>query len=478
MEHLQPLHLKRTKIVCTIGPASSSKEALQALIESGMDVARLNFSHGSHQDHVQVIGHIRQLAKEAGRPIAILLDLQGPKIRVGMLPEGIVHLEDHTVITLGPTDSQATIPLQYDFTPYIKKGDPIYIDDGNIELHVTDVEKGKISARVIAGGAVTTNKGINIPETVIPSAALTNKDRQDVLFGIREGVDYFALSFVQQPTDVTDLRTILTEHHATAKIIAKIERKEAVKNIRDIIEAADGLMVARGDLALEAGMEEVPIIQQDLIALGRRYKKPVIVATQMLESMITHHAPTRAEVNDVANAVMGQTDAVMLSAETAIGQHPTIVARTMRRIIVRLERRPHTSIHTERQTLRDVSSHSKNTDAVATAAAVLAEQLEAELLVIGTSSGYTALAVAASRPDVPVIAVTHEEDVYRQLALVWGIQAYLVPKTTDTDEFFAAAIHQILRHGYVKPGAKIVIASGVQPGIVGGTNILKIHTVS
>jgi pyruvate kinase len=476
MDQFAPLHFKRTKIVCTIGPASSSEEMLRHLLEAGMDVARLNFSHGKHEDHLTVIERLRKASKEVNRPVAILQDLQGPKIRLGALPEGTFTLTEGSIITLGPENASATLPLQFDFTPYIQKGDPVFIDDGNIELHVTEAKPGLIEARVVAGGTVTSNKGINIPETTIPSAALTDKDKQDVLFGLQHGVDYVALSFVQSPEDVLELRQIIDRHHSQAKIIAKIERKEAVKLIKEIAEVADGMMVARGDLALEAGLEEVPIIQQEIIRLGRLSKKPVIVATQMLESMVTHHTPTRAEVNDVASAVLGGTDAVMLSAETATGHYPAVTTRTMRRIIVRLERHMHT--HRSAHAMQEVSAKSKSTDAVATAAAILAEQLEAELLVIGTASGYTALAVAATRPTVPVIAVTHDDMVYRQLALVWGIQAYVVPKTEDVETFFATALNQIVGHGFAKTGAKIVIASGVQPGIVGGTNILKIHTLS
>jgi pyruvate kinase len=477
-EQLASLQVKQTKIICTIGPATADPKMLSQLLDAGMDVARLNFSHGTHESHAEVIKNVRLLAKEANRPIAILQDLQGPKIRVGMLTDGVVKLVEHSIVTLGMNGADVTLPLQYDFTPYMNAGDPIFIDDGNIELHVIEAKPGFISAKVVAGGTVTSNKGINIPETTIPSAALTDKDRDDALFGIKQQVDYMALSFVQHASDIEDLRHVLESHHSNAKIIAKIERKDGVKYLEEIVNVSDGVMVARGDLALEAGLTEVPIIQQEIVSLCRKYKKPVIVATQMLESMTSHHTPTRAEVNDVASAVMGRTDAIMMSAETATGQYPAVATRTMRRIAVRIERHLRTEKHRQHDILHHVSAKSLNTDAVAVAAVTLAEQLQAELLVIGTASGYTALAVAASRTNVPVVAVTHDRQVYQQLALVWGIQAYLVPQTESTDEFFDQALAQIIKHGYAKKGAKIVIASGVQPGIVGGTNILKIHTIS
>ncbi len=467
---------KKTKIVATIGPASESEETLREIVSAGLNVARLNFSHGTQQDHKERIIKLRNIAKEVGKPIAILQDLQGPKIRLGNLKENSIMLKKGETVSLhfGKEQTTDSIPVQVDIFPYLKQGDHVLINDGVIRLVVNEITDGVAKTTVVAGGEIKPHKGVNLPHTQLPSMALTDKDKEDLEFGLTNAVDYVAISFVQSAEDIMYVKKLMGVHTHQPKIIAKIECGPAVHNLDAILDVADGVMVARGDLAVEVGQEEVPIIQRTIIQKARTIHKPVIVATQMLESMIHNAEPTRAEVNDVATAVLDQVDAVMLSAESAHGDYPVESVMMMERIIKRVERYMH-----ETSTISDSKSYKshKQVDAIASAATVLALHLKAKLLLALTESGITAQELASYRPYVPTLAVTDNELTYHQMALLWGVKSFFIPKIIDNDEAYAKVIGDLKTKKLVHNGDVIVHVAGTHPGVSGHINSIKVATV-
>ncbi len=428
-----PLHWRRTKIIATLGPASGSAAAIEKLIKAGANVFRLNLSHGDHDSHRQLFERVRRCAKNLKQPVAILMDLCGPKIRVGSFVDGQIELlEDETVtVTCRNVKGEAgLIPSQYrGLYKDIKKGERIFLDDGHFELIVEGVEEKEIRCRVLFGGTLKENKGMNLPDSQLSVAATTAKDRKDAALAVELGADFIALSFVRRANEVTALQRLLTRLGREIPVIAKIEKPEAIENIEGILQQAYGIMIARGDLGIELPAEQVPLIQRDLIQLARHHHRPVIVATQMLESMISHSRPTRAEVGDVANAALLGTDAVMLSGETASGRHPVKAVTTMDRILREMENYQWQHNHfVEPQQRRDESKLPQR-EAVARAATSLAENLNLQGIIIPTRSGITAQIIAAARPTAPCMGITTNEGVSRRINLHWGI----VPVTTTEE---------------------------------------------
>jgi pyruvate kinase len=465
----------RTKIVCTIGPCSSSPEVLERLIEAGMDVARLNFSHGSHGEHGAVIEAIRRLAERARRPVAILQDLSGIKIRVGGIAGGTARLEPGAVFTLTsrsvPGDEHEVSVSFPALVRSVRPGDALLLSDGGIELRAEDVRGEDIRCIVVAGGELSSHQGINLPHRTIAAPGLTDKDREDLAFGAARGVDYVALSFVRGAEDVREARSLLAEHGAPGiPLIAKIEKHEALAHIDDILAESDGLMVARGDLGIETPLEHVPLLQKMLIEKSNRAGKPVITATQMLLSMVDRPRPTRAEVADVANAILDGTDAVMLSEETAAGRHPVEAVATMKRIAEDTE-----SAFPFELWMRRFDDRSLQTlpEAVAGAACELAEHVGAAAIIAWTASGATARLVSRHRPRRPILALSPRAETARRLALVWGVLPLVAEEGTDTDVMLARAPTIALASGILRPGDKAVITAGIPMGLSGSTNLIK-----
>jgi pyruvate kinase len=463
----------RTKIVCTLGPATSTREALRNLVDAGMNVARINFSHGTHEQHGQTIALVRDVAKELQRPVAILGDLQGPRIRIGNL-RAPIPLENGHEVVLAPEDGAgpSEIPVTYErLAEDIHAGERILIDDGLLELIVTEVKKPRVTARVLHGGQVRSHKGMNLPGVLVSAPALTEKDRADVAFAIAQDLDYLALSFVRKAEDVDQLRALVPKGML---IIAKIEKDSALANIDSIIQTSDGVMVARGDLGVELPFEEVPLAQKKIIAIANQIGRPVITATQMLESMITHPRPTRAEASDVANAILDGTDAVMLSAETAAGKYPRLAVEAMTRIIAEIEKHPPSQQRDERHSRGGAVS---TEFAIAAASGAAVRMLGAPCLIVFTKSGFSARIVASHRPNVPILVLTDIPRTYRQLALVWGVMPELVPHASSYDEMVRLALDVVKRRGLAKTGDQVVVTAGVPFDVPGSTNTLKVETV-
>ncbi|MDK2743663.1 MAG: pyruvate kinase [Nitrospira sp.] len=481
--------MRRAKIVCTIGPASESPEILDRLIESGMNAARLNFSHGSHASHAVAIAAIRQTAARRGTAVAIIQDLQGPRIRVGLLQKDGIEVTSGQKVHLGipvrpgeqghaqnvaPT-SVAEIPVTYPMLARdLHVGARVLINDGLIELLTDRIMDDVVECTVMTGGKITSYKGINLPDTAVSAPTLTKKDREDILFGIEQRVDYLALSFVRGPQDIDEARTLLAEHGSGIRIIAKIERPEAVASLDDILERADGVMIARGDLGVEMGPEAVPVLQKRIIAEANRRRRVVITATQMLESMTNAMRPTRAEASDVANAVFDSSDALMLSAETAIGAHPIETVQVMDRIIRAAEQEAEPNLILKRQTdLENLSFP----EAICIAAFSAAKAVAARAIVAFSEGGATARLISKQRPSSLIIAFTPFEPVRQQMALYWGVRPYTMPQIEQTDARVEEAERRAKSEGLVKTGEKIVILSGTRVGQVGGTNLIKLHEV-
>jgi pyruvate kinase len=463
----------RTKIVCTLGPSSASPAVISALLDAGMSVARINFSHGTHAAHERAISLVRQLAAERGRPVAILGDLQGPRIRIGDLDAPVtVAPGDEVVLCDEGGAAGRDLPVAYpDMARDVKVGDRILIDDGLIELVVLDIRAQRVVTRVLHGGEVRGHKGINLPGVQVSAPSITDKDRADAQFAVEQGLDYLALSFVRRADDLATLRALLPK---SVLVIAKIEKDSALDDIDEIIRAADGIMVARGDLGVELPFEEVPLVQKRLIRLANQMGRPVITATQMLESMVEHPRPTRAEASDVANAILDGTDAVMLSAETATGQYPELAVKAMRRIIAEIERRGVLPRREERKG-GAVGATTEETIAAATrAAAVL---LGAPLVVVFTKSGFSARIVASQRPDVPILGLTPVERTYQQLALIWGVIPALAPQTDSYTQMFEYARAEILKRGLARAGERVLVTAGVPFDVPGTTNLLKVEVL-
>lgn len=477
---------RRAKIVATLGPASSTLPVIEGLIEDGLDIVRLNFSHGTHADHERRITLVREAAKRAGRPIAILQDLQGPKLRAGVLPPAGIELKVGDVLLLYPegqtpklsTHGRKAIPISAEIALSVSQdattGSRVLFDDGKISTRVSQVSPPELVVEVEVGGLLKSNKGMNLPGTPLSIPCLTEKDLEDLKFGLSQGVDAVALSFVRSAQDIEDLRREMAKvTQDPPLVIPKIERVEAIAEKDSIIEVSDGLLIARGDMAVEIGAEYVPTVQKDLIHACNALGVPVITATQMLESMISSPTPTRAEASDVANAVFDGTDAVMLSAETASGDYPRDSVRTMARIILEAERNE--AAHSRHRDALPLPG--SVVDAIASSAAAISEQVGAQAIACMTHSGMAARVLAKYRPDAPIIAITANEAVARKLVLPWGVHPIVIPKIVATDDLFAMVERLLQDHSWVKPQDLIVVTAGVPALRRGTTNTLKVHRV-
>lgn len=473
--------MRKTKIVCTIGPASESVEKLTQLIEAGMNVARLNFSHGDHQEHGERIRNIREAAKITGKNVAILLDTKGPEIRTNNMENGAIELSVGQEVRISMTEVLGTtekFSVTYEgLIDDVHAGSTILLDDGLIGLEVLKVEKeiGEILTKVLNGGTLKNKKGVNVPGVRVNLPGITEKDAQDILFGIEQNVDFIAASFVRRATDVLEIRQLLEDNKAThINIIPKIENQEGVDHIDEILMISDGLMVARGDLGVEIPAEEVPLVQKALIKKCNAQGKPVITATQMLDSMQRNPRPTRAEASDVANAIFDGTDAIMLSGETAAGQYPVEAVQTMHNIASRAE----TALdYKEILANRSKSTEHNLTDAIGQSVAHTALNLAVTAIITPTESGHTARMISKYRPKAPIVAVTSNDYVLRRLALVWGVYPQFSQKATTTDEMLDFAVDASVNSTIVKHGDLVVITAGVPVGEAGTTNLMKVHIV-
>ena len=464
-------NIKKTKIVCTLGPASENEETLRELIKNGLNVCRLNFSHGSHEEHKGRMDLVKKLREELNMPTAILLDTKGPEIRTGKFDVPEVFLEEGQTFTITMKDvmgNKEICTVSYKgLANDVKPGDTILIDDGLVGLTVKEVNNDNIVCEVQNSGIVKNHKGVNVPGVKVNLPAITEKDRSDIEFGIEQGIDFIAASFVRKVSDVLAIREILEENNAEhIKIISKIENQEGVENLDEIIEVSDGIMVARGDLGVEIPTEEIPVVQKLMIKKCNEAGKPVITATQMLDSMIRNPRPTRAEVTDVANAIYDGTDAIMLSGETAAGKYPVEAVKTMATIAKRAEE--------TMRNRRDKINKSKNvTDAISYATCTTAMDLEAKAILSSTASGHTARMVSKFRPDCPIVATTSNESVRRQLALTWGVLPLMREKSANIDQVIVNSIEAAKTSNYVSKDDVVVITAG------GGetTNLIKVETV-
>lgn len=473
--------LKKTKVVCTIGPASESEEMLEKLMLAGMNVARLNFSHGTHPEHQVRIDRIRKVADKLGLSIAIMLDTKGPEIRLGDFKEGQIEVEIGDTFTLTTRDllGDKTIVSvsHHGLASDVKVGDLILIDDGLIELEVREIKDGTdIICRVNNSGQMSNHKGVNVPNVKISLPAITEKDREDILFGIENQVDFLAASFVRKKEDVFEIRRILEDNHGEyIQIIPKIENQEGIDNIDEILLASDGLMVARGDLGVEVPPQEIPLVQKMLIKKCYLAGKPVITATQMLDSMIRNPRPTRAEVTDVANAIIDGTSAIMLSGETAAGKYPEEAVKMMTSIARRVEE----SLDYDLMLNESVSLlENTTTNSISKSACVVARDLEAAAIVAATTSGATARALSKYRPKTKILAVTPSEKTVRKMALSWGVEPLLIPDFTSTDDLVNESLDLLVQAGMLEEGDLTVVTAGVPVGLSGSTNLLKVQTIA
>ncbi|MEU7023705.1 pyruvate kinase [Streptomyces sp. NPDC046203] len=470
--------MRRAKIVCTLGPATAAYDQIKALLEAGMNVARLNLSHGTHAEHEERYRSVRKAAEETGRGVAVLADLQGPKIRLGRFREGPVLLErgDHFTITVESVEGDrhrcgtTHTGLPDDVTP----GERILVDDGRVTLEVTAVDGPRVHTRVLEGGIVSDHKGLNLPGVAVSVPALSDKDIDDLRWALRTGADVIALSFVRTAHDIDDVHRVMDEEGRRVPVIAKIEKPQAVDNLDAIVAAFDGLMVARGDLGVEMPLEQVPIVQKHAVTLAKRNAKPVIVATQMLDSMIDNSRPTRAEASDVANAVIDGTDAVMLSGETSVGKYPVETVRTMSRIVEAAE---HDLLADGLPPLTEDTKPRTQGGAVARAAAEIGDFLGARYLVACTQSGDTVKRLARSRTPIPLLAFTPDPGTHAQLNLTWGVETFLGPHADSTDAMVAQVDAELLRRGHCREGDLVVITAGSPPGVPGSTNMVRVHRV-
>ncbi|WP_166871930.1 pyruvate kinase [Salinibacterium sp. ZJ450] len=467
--------MRRAKIVATLGPATSSYEDIRAIIEAGVDVARMNLSHGSYAVHEEVYVNVRKAAEDAHKPVAVLVDLQGPKIRLGKFENGPHQLNVGDIFKITTDDITGTkeiVSTTFKGLPGdVKPGDYLLIDDGKVKVKVIETDGVVVTTEVIVAGAVSNNKGINLPGVAVNVPALSEKDEADLRWGLRLGADYIALSFVRNAADVERVHEIMAEEERKVPVIAKIEKPQAVDALEEIIDAFDGIMVARGDLGVELPLEAVPIVQKRAIELSRRMAKPVIVATQMLESMISSPIPTRAETSDVANAVLDGADAVMLSGETSVGAYPVITVQTMARIVEStedhgLERVP--PLGTKPRT---------QGGAITLAAAEVADFVDARYVCVFTESGDSARRMSRLRFKIPMKAFTPDAGIQRRMSLTWGIEAFLVERVTHTDAMYHQVDEILLAEGLAEIGDKVVVISGSPPGIPGSTNDLRVHRI-
>jgi pyruvate kinase len=467
---------RRTKIVGTIGPSTQSPEMLNNIVEAGLNVARLNFSHGTHEDHEKVLKELRRISKVQNAPISLLQDLQGPKIRIGKVKNGSINLEDGqkiVVTTRKQIGDEKVLSTDFMSLPTdVKTGMHILLDDGNLEFVVEKIQNDEVHCQVITGGELKDNKGMNLPGARLSVEALTEKDKEDLIFGLERGVDYVALSFVRQPQDIRQLREIIERYSKGTRIIAKIEKREALDNLDEIVALSDGVMVARGDLAVEIGQSLLPGKQKKIIRICNSLGKPVITATQMLDSMVTHPRPTRAEVTDIANAVLDGTDAVMLSAETASGKYPVKCIETMNEIIREVER---TDAHYYQMNLSD--GYLSVAEAIAESACLTAMKLKASAIVCLTTSGKTATLISRFRPRAKIVAVTHIMETLNRLELAWGIQGIPIEPYTDTDKVMKAIEKYLVDYGICQVGDKFILTMGIPVMERGTTNSVRVYTI-
>ncbi|MEU4212049.1 pyruvate kinase [Streptomyces sp. NPDC026206] len=470
--------MRRAKIVCTLGPATDSYEQIKALVEAGMDVARFNLSHGTYVEHEARYQRVRKAAEETGRNIGILADLQGPKIRLGRFHEGPVLLErgDEFTITVEETEGDRHIcGTTYDgLATDVTKGERILVDDGRVTLEVTEVDGPHVKTLVLEGGMVSDHKGLNLPGVAVSVPALSEKDVEDLRWALTTGADIIALSFVRSAHDIDDVHRVMDEEGRRLPVIAKIEKPQAVENLDGIVAAFDGIMVARGDLGVEMPLETVPIVQKRAIKLAKRNAKPVIVATQMLDSMIDASRPTRAEASDVANAVIDGTDAVMLSGETSVGTYPVETVRTMGRIVAAAEE---DVLAKGLPPLTERSKPRTQGGAVARAAAEMGDFLGAKFLVAFTQSGDTVRRLSRYRSPIPLLAFTPEPETRSQLNLTWGVETFLGPMVQTTDEMVDQVDEYLLRIGRCRKGDMVIITAGSPPGVAGTTNLVRVHHI-
>jgi pyruvate kinase len=463
---------RRAKIVCTMGPATATAERIRGLIEAGMDVARLNFSHGSHADHQEIFGLIRRGAHEAGRAVAVLADLQGPKIRLGKFANGPHEWRTGDCVTITSDDILGTpdrVSCTYRKLPQeVKVGDRLLIDDGKVAVEVSHVEGNDINCLVVEGGQVSNNKGVSLPNVAVSVPAMSDKDEEDLRFALELGVDLVALSFVRSPDDIKLVRKIMDETGVTRPVLAKVEKPEAVEHLEQIVLAFDGVMVARGDLGVELPLDQVPLVQKQAVQLCRENAKPVIVATQMLDSMIENSRPTRAEASDVANAVLDGTDAVMLSGETSVGKYPVLTVSTMARIITTTEN-GHFGVP---RLQHDPRTHG---GALTVAASQIARNIGAKAMVAFSQTGDTVRRLSRLHCELPLYAFTPVPEVRDQLALSWGVETFLTDFVEHTDDMFRQVDGMMLGLGLAKGGDYVVVVAGSPPNAPGSTNTLRVH---
>ncbi len=471
--------MKKTKMVCTIGPASDSKEVLRQLFKKGLNVCRLNFSHGDHEGHKKTIDNIKEVRDELDLPIGIMLDTKGPEIRLGNFKEGPIELNYGDKFTLTTRDilgDKTIVSQSYEDLPKdVQKGTIILIDDGLVELEVVDVTDTDVNCIALNSGELSNHKGVNVPNVKLNLPSITEKDIEDILFGIENEVEFIAPSFIRKADDVLEIRKILEDNGGeNIEIISKIENQEGVDNIEEILEASDGVMVARGDLGVEIKTEEIPMVQKKLIRKANEMGKSVITATQMLDSMIRNPRPTRAEVTDVANAILDGTGAIMLSGESAMGKYPVKAVETMSNIAIATEKSE------DYKNLFDLTVGKKDlsvTNAIGRATCTTASQLDATAIITATSSGYTSKSISKFRPSVPVIAATTKKSVMRRLSLTWGVYPVLSPYSDSTDDVIDYSIQAAMEKGYVDEGDLVVVTAGVPVGLAGSTNLIKVHTI-
>ncbi|OMI37607.1 pyruvate kinase [Streptomyces sparsogenes] len=470
--------MRRAKIVCTLGPATDSYEQIKALVEAGMDVARFNLSHGTYAEHEERYRRVRKASLETGRSVGILADLQGPKIRLGRFREGPVLLErgDEFTITVEPIEGdRLRCGTTYKgLATDVSRGERILVDDGRVTLEVVDVEGPRVHTMVIEGGMVSDHKGLNLPGVAVSVPALSDKDIEDLRWALRTGADIIALSFVRNGKDVVDVHRVMREEGVRLPVIAKIEKPQAVQDLEGIVDAFDGIMVARGDLGVEMPLEQVPLVQKRAIKLAKRNAKPVIVATQMLDSMIENSRPTRAEASDVANAVIDGTDAVMLSGETSVGKYPIETVKTMGRIVAAAEE---DILAKGLPPLTERNKPRTQGGAVARAAAEMGDFLGAKFLVAFTQSGDTVRRLSRYRSPIPLLAFTPEPSTRSQLNLTWGVETFLGPMVDSTDEMVAQVDEELLRIGRCRKGDLVIITAGSPPGVSGSTNLVRVHRI-
>jgi len=469
---LKPVALeRRTKIVATLGPSSDSRERLSALVAAGVDAVRLNLSHGAHEDHAKRARVVREVEAEAGRPVALIADLQGPKLRIGELAEPVVlHTGDNVTVCAEDSASDGELPIAPAVIgDVLKPGHDVLIDDGLVRLRVGKVSRGRAQCEVVVGGRISSHKGVNLPGVPLPIPSITRKDSADLQFALELGVDFVALSFVRSPADVRDLRALIEQAGSHAHVIAKIEKSEAVDVLDDILSESDAVMVARGDLGVEIGPALVPLVQKRIILKALERGKPVITATQMLESMVHQAEPTRAEASDVANAILDGTSAVMLSGETAVGDYPVEAVAYMDRIALAVE----PSMGYRHETPQ-ASQNPTIGGAMSNAACDIAEALRAKAILVPTFSGKTASAVARLRPQRPIIGLTHMDWTMRQMALEWGVTPLMIPEGLDVEDLWNTSVQAAREAGFVVVGDRVVITAGTAVNIPGSTNVIKV----